>query len=307
MSNDFYHLPHQLLAGGLERFMKSYICLVNRAVHGQYPSEIHRFGHDLLKLLRKILHNYYGGTDAPTIQSDYEFLSSDPVLHRIMKILSNFGKLGRYHNLDVITGKDTDRIDPRDDWKELEISLLDPVAYAGNLELMQKDYYLKVNSQIIASLERMLRALALQFTLGRHKDPDNHLRRHWSLVSSFGTLTEFGTMDYRPTIQSQRNSSDVWEHRSDAQIEASRFPTQGVCRTQFSQEWPFRHDRVVVECRDKICPIVYIEGFAFSLNGTARSWFRYPDPHEAGLAILGKSITPFVDIAFRRRTVEKPS
>ena len=307
MSNDFYHLPHQLLASGLERFMKSYICLVHRAVHGQYTSKIRHFGHDLSKLLTEILHNYYGGRASPPIQSDYEFLSSDSVLHRILRILSNFGKLGRYHNLDIITGNHTDRIDPTADWKELEISLLDPIAYAGNWELMRRDYYSKVNSKIIASLERMLRALALQFTLGQHKDSDNHLGCHWGLVSSFGTLQEFGTTDYRPTIQSQRKSSDVWENRSNAQIEASRFPTQTVCRTQFAQEWPFKHDRVVVECRNGIFAIIYIEGFAFSLNGAARSRFRYPDPHEAGLAVLGKSVGPFIDIAFRRRTVGKPS
>jgi hypothetical protein len=28
MENDFYHLPHQLLASGLERLLKGYICLV---------------------------------------------------------------------------------------------------------------------------------------------------------------------------------------------------------------------------------------------------------------------------------------
>jgi hypothetical protein len=29
------------------------------------------------------------------------------------------------------------------------------------------------------------------------------------------------------------------------------------------------------------------------------SWLNYPDPHEVGIAIIGKSIGPFIDIAFK--------
>ena len=37
MSNDFYHLPHQLLASGFERLMKCYISLVYEGEKGSYP------------------------------------------------------------------------------------------------------------------------------------------------------------------------------------------------------------------------------------------------------------------------------
>ena len=36
MSEDFYHLPLQLLSGGLERLMKCYICLTYEAIEGKW-------------------------------------------------------------------------------------------------------------------------------------------------------------------------------------------------------------------------------------------------------------------------------
>lgn len=39
-------------------------------------------------------------------------------------------------------------------------------------------------------------------------------------------------------------------------------------------------------------------GYAFSLNGAARSHFKIPCPHDAGVAVLGKSVGPFIDMAF---------
>ena len=38
-------------------------------------------------------------------------------------------------------------------------------------------------------------------------------------------------------------------------------------------------------------------GYAFALNGAARSRYGIPDPHDAGVAILGKSVGPFIDLA----------
>ena len=81
------------------------------------------------------------------------------------------------------------------------------------------------------------------------------------------------------------------------EIEEAGYPTRVVTREGFEGDWPFRADRVVVERRGKIFYIVNIEGFAFSLNGAARSRFDVPDPHDAGVAVLGKSVSPFMDMA----------
>ena len=52
-----------------------------------------------------------------------------------------------------------------------------------------------------------------------------------------------------------------------------------------------------MECRHKLFYIVNIEGYAFALNGLAKSRFKFPFPHDSGLAVLGKSIGPFIDMA----------
>ena len=44
--------------------------------------------------------------------------------------------------------------------------------------------------------------------------------------------------------------------------------------------------------------IVHINGYAFGLNGAVRSHLKIPCPHAAGLAVLGKSVGPFIDLAF---------
>ena len=294
--NDFYHLPHQLIASGLERFMKCYLCLVHRGLHGEYPTDMKDFGHDLEELLDRILRHHFGSA-RPILREDRDFLANDTVLRRVLAILSDFGKLGRYYNLDVVSGKETNRLNPKEEWDALEGDILSPVEYANDLERLRDEYYPTVNGTIIASLERMLRALCLQFTLGGHQDPDGNMRRLWAVVSDFGTLTEFGTIDYRRSAVAHDDGDEVWEKLSDCDLARAGFPTRVVRRGDLPEEWPFSADRIVVALRDRVFAIAYIEGYAFALNGAARSRFKYPDPHAAGLARFGKSVGPFTKIA----------
>ena len=81
-----------------------------------------------------------------------------------------------------------------------------------------------------------------------------------------------------------------------------RYPTKfnsgrDIPKDEFEGDWPFRVDRVIVERRGKIFYIANIGGFAFALNGAARSHFNIPDPHDAGVAVLGKSISAFISMA----------
>lgn len=55
--------------------------------------------------------------------------------------------------------------------------------------------------------------------------------------------------------------------------------------------------KVIVECRGKWCAIVNVGGYAFALNCLATGHFKLPDPHQAGVAILGRPLFPFTDIA----------
>ena len=301
LGNTFYHLPHQLMASGFERLMKCYISLVYHGRTGSYPDTafMRSLGHDLENLLENVCKHYYGGTTRPLIRQEYTFIATDPVLHKCIRILSLFGKKGRYYNLDIVTGAAQTPIDPKNEWQALESSVEDPIPFVSNLELMYRDYYPRVHSKLIAKMERLVRAIALQFTLGDHAEQAGELRSTSVVSADFRNLSdqELGTTDYRRSVQILRHDQDNWIRRTDEEIVSSRWPTLALTEPEFEGEWPFREDRVILECQDSLFCIIYICGYAFALNGAARSRFRLPDPHDAGVAILGKSVGPFIDAA----------
>lgn len=308
MANTFYHLPHQLLASGFERLMKCYILLVHAGSRGSYPNTVFlkSVGHDLNELLQLVCKDYYGGKNRPLIKEEFDYLTTDRILHECMRILSLFGMKGRYYNLDVVTDEaDPCLINPTEEWQDLESEIEDPGPYLSDQEALYRDYFPRVHRTMIAKMERLVRAVALQFTLGDHADPDRHLAQLWSTFGDFRHLdTELGTTDYRRSVRILQQDTDRWIKRSDEEILSSDCPTRVVTRDEYREEWPFRADQVIIECRDRVFCIVNITGYAFALNGAARSRYSIPDVHAAGLAVIGKSIGPFLDLA---RTLRDPS
>ncbi len=281
MGSTFYHLPHQLLASGFERWMKCYIAVVLKGRDGAYPDRaaMKSLGHDLESLLGTICTKHYGGTQRALVQQDLAFIRTDPVLNDCVRILSLFGKMGRYYNLDVVAGAGHGPMDPRGEWEALESRVEDPIPYLGNLE-------------------RLVRAIAMQFTLGGQADPGGELRRLSVVYQEFSLRDDqFGTVDYRCSVEILRGDTDQWIRRSDQEIAASGWPSLAVSKAEFGDEWPFRDDRVTVECRDGLFCIVNIGGYDFALNGAARSRFGLPFAHDAGVAVLGKSVGPFIEMA----------
>ncbi len=301
MGSTFYHLPHQLLASGFERLMKCYVAVVRKGRDGAYPDRaaMKSLGHDLESLLDTICTEHYGGTQHPLVRQDLAFVRTDPVLRECVRILSLFGKMGRYYNLDVVAGADHGSMDPRAEWEALESRVEDPIPYLGNPERLHRDYYPRVNSALIARMERMVRTIAMQFTLGGHADPGGELRGLSVVYQEFRSLQDdhFGTVDYRRSVEILKGDADQWVRRSDQKIAASGWPSLAVSKADFGDEWPFRDERVTVECRDGLFCIVNIGGYDFALNGAARSRFRLPFAHDAGVAVLGRSVGPFIEMA----------
>ena len=301
MDNDFYHLPQQLLASGFERLIKCYFCLVYEARHGQYPDTnfLKRLGHDLQKLKQTLTDDYFATNDIPLLYDDLEYLRNDNLLERIIHVLSEFGQKARYYNLDIITGSQQPPIDPKKEWEALERDIENPTPYLSpdSTEALYRDYYPRVNSKIIARLERLFRAVAMQFTLGNH---GGKLQQLSPTIMAFITLKndDFGTTEYRRSVIISHQTKDQWSKRSKADVLNSHWPSTLISRENFNEDWPFSFDEVVIECREKLFCIINIEGYDFALNGAAKSRFGYPFPHDAGIAILGKSIGPFIDKAF---------
>lgn len=302
MSNDFYHLPHQLMASGFERLMKCYISLVYEGKKGSYPDRkyMKQLGHDLEALLERLCNEFYGGKTRPYVKKEFDFITTDQTLQECIRILSLFGKHGRYYNLDIVAGSSQSPINPREEWESLESSIEDITPFLDDTESLYRDYYPRVQSQLVAKMERLTRAIALQFTIGDHADKNGRLRQASGIYTEFRSLRdeELGTIDYRRSVQILKQEEKNWIKRSEQEIINGKWPTRIITKAEFGEEWPFRTDRVIVECRNDLYCIVHINGYAFSLNGITQSHLEVPCPHEAGVAVLGKSVGPFRDMAF---------
>jgi len=131
MSNDFYHLPQQLLASGLERLLKCYFCLVYEARNGAFPDKnfVKSIGHSLVKAKQMVINNYFESNGIPLLVADLSFLQNDVLLDEIIGILSEFGKMARYYNLEIVVGSLNPPIDPNSEWERLETKIEDPSPY----------------------------------------------------------------------------------------------------------------------------------------------------------------------------------
>jgi len=300
MENDFYHLPQQSLASGLERLMKCYICLVYEARNSRYPDfrYVKDLGHDLSGLRDRIVSEFYTTNGIPLLEDDLSFITTDARLQKIVHILSEFGKFARYYNLDVVTGNQNLPINPTEEWEALENEIEDMMPYSGPeaFESLHRDYYPRVHSQIIAKLERFVRAIAMQFTLGGH---GGKLQQFSTFFTPFRNLQDdkLGTTDYRRSVKVLQREKKNWRKRTNRKLRGSKWPTKVITQSAFTGTWPFHADRVVIECRESMFCIVNIHGYDFALNGSAASRFSLPFPHDAGEAVLGRSIGPFIDMA----------
>jgi len=301
LGNDFYHLPQQLLASGLERLLKCYFCLVYEARNGSFPdlTFLKSIGHSLADAKQKLIDEYFNANGRQLLVDDLDFLRNDALLDGIINILSEFGKMARYYNLDVVAGSPNPPINPSSEWEQLETKIEDPSPYlnSGSMDALYRDYYPRVNAKIVGMLERFVRAVCMQFTLGNHGGRLNQLM---GTVSEFIFLKdeEFGMTDYRRSVARNQQTKANWSKRSKEKALKSKWPTSLAVASDYGDRWPFRANEVVVECRDDMFCVANVKGYDFALNGSAKTRFGYPDPHDSGVAILGRSVGPFIDLAF---------
>jgi hypothetical protein len=172
---DFYHLLMLCLAGGLERLMKAIICLHVLENTGSFPTDVRDWrgskGHDLERLLSQITDECF--SDAylariPAARKDIEFLRNDPRLAEIVRVLSRFGRAARYHDLDTILGRTPSTDSPENEWKKLELDLLQEYQdWATLLQIGKVDEaYRRITGEIVRRVETLVRALCRLFTMG---------------------------------------------------------------------------------------------------------------------------------------------
>jgi len=309
MGNDFYHLPFQLLSSGLERLMKCHICLGYYELHNSYPNNktLKNYGgsngHDLIELKKTILNNYFKNQDIQALLYDEEFLTNNNDLHHLIYLLSEFGKYARYHNLDIVTSTLKPSIDVNQLWSEYKtnIVLADNKLLSKSLDIKQQHEINAIITQsTISKLEKFVRAISRQFTLGKL---GLKAQQFSPLCFDFIILSDnqIGRTDYRKeTTRYKKKERKVHKITAFDRIKRkcnSEYKYKKIKKIEYNGDWPFYADDVIVECRQKHWCVVEISGYDYALNGAAQGRYNLPSVHDAGMAILGMSIVPFIDIA----------
>lgn len=305
LNNDFYFLPFQLLSQGFERFMKAYICLGHYHKYGKLPDfkYLKKLGHDLEKLLNEIIENYYIDFNRQQFDLDNAFIKNDSDLKKLLFILSEFGKLSRYHNFDLITDNAKIGVDAKKLWEEFENAILDKEDYEKLMNFdLSHEVYQKITNHIIIVFEKFVSALSRQFIfecLGQ-----KGLQLSATTAFNFGMLYEkdYGKKDYRSqTIKYKQTPKKVHKRTMFDELQRNINPdykSRKINKEEYIGDWPFYAEEVIIECRQNHWCIITIDGLDYALNGSASGRYKLEFPHDAGMAILGKSISDFIKMAF---------
>lgn len=305
-NNNFYFLPFQLLSQGFERLMKVYLCIGHIELKNDNCSlkYIKDAGHDLNKLLQLILKEYFDTHNKPVIIDDKAFLENNEDFAELLNILSDFGRVARYHNIDIITNENYSGISPKARWIAFENRLISNTSECYD-KLLSNDgraeVYGMISRHITIIFEKYLSALGRQFlfnTLGSYG------KQLSAQVMDFAMLypNDFGKVDYRKHttryIQRRRKAHkrgvlDFWRRHFNRHYKHKKIYKRDY------EEWPFVSDSVVIECRHNNWCIVSIDGYDYALNGISKAKYKLETPHEAGTAEIGKSISKFIDLAHK--------
>ncbi len=305
-NENYYFLPFQLLSQGFERFMKCYICMAHYEIHKVYPTNSYMkndLGHDLSRLLREICDKHFDEDIHHICINDFLFLLDDVELKELMEILAEFGQKARYYNFDLITGQNVKKLSSEDRWKEFKSELI--FSKLNNFDkILDWDLGHEVHREIVRYVviifEKFVSALSRQMLYGGIGEK---AKVNSSIVFDFALIfpDKLGNRDYRnqttrfkelPKKIHKRTFFDYLQRKFNP-----KFKSKVIKKGDFDGDWPFYVDEVVVECRYSHWCIVTIEGYDYALNGAAKGRFKLENPHDAGRAIIGKSIGCFIDIA----------
>ena len=175
-SNDELHLPMQLLSQGLERLLKLTWALGRRRETGVLPTraEVKKVSHDLLRLDVEVLDLASRCGEfvrRPLIVSELTFAREDPILRAMLSALSDFAKVARYHDLDLLLGHPVAVPDIRQTWSDIESAVLklDPAwaSKAGDPGgPWWETWYATLAADLVSRLQHYIRLVAFMWTLG---------------------------------------------------------------------------------------------------------------------------------------------
>jgi hypothetical protein len=304
MSNDFYHLPFQLLSSGFERLLKSILCINFFVENDKLPSLKYLKdggnGHDILNLKNLFLKDLFVA-EVPVTEKDGQFLSNDDLLQKLLHLLTEFGKYSRYHNLNILLNMESQSLDVGSEWQLIESQILEEKELLDKLMNSEKNDLIieEVTKHIIIKLERFTRSICRQFTLGKL---GNLGPRFTGYIGDFIYLQdkELGTINYNvDTSFIQENRYEAHKRNMFDKLKSkikSDYIRKSIQKKEF-EEWPFYVDEVEIECRENYWFVVSIDGYDYALNGAAASRYKLPNVHKYGVAKKGLSIHQIIDKA----------
>ena len=295
-ANDFYFMPLLLLSQGIERFLKSYIIAykIEKEENLLFDEELRT--HDLLKLLDFIRKKYYAVGPRDIDIKDEQYLSRNAHLKRVLAILSDFGKNGRYYNINYLI--DPKSISPILEWEKLErdLSSLTEKEWfkPKDIEELNK-YYKKVTNEVVIIIEKFLSILSRQHIFGNESNVFRGVTMPNFAFFECMYDGDYGKTDY--TIVQKECGSDYVPHKRmfiDKLKSLLFYKQKKVSRKQYGENWPFKSESAILESRDGRYYIVIIEGHEYALNGKTSSWLKLPTPNKAGVVISYKSTDKFL-------------
>ena len=83
------------------------------------------------------------------------------------------------------------------------------------------------------------------------------------------------------------------------------FKWKKINKLDYDGDWPFYAEEVIIECRQKHWCVITIDGHDYALNGSAKGRYKLENPLDAGMAVIGKSISDFIQMALELNKAKK--
>lgn len=296
-ANDFYFMPLLLLSQGIERFLKSYIIAykIEKEENQLFDEELRT--HDLLKLLDFIRKKYYAVGPRDIDIKDEQYLSRNAHLKRVLAILSDFGKNGRYYNINYLIAPKS--ISPIFEWEKLErdLSSLTEKEWfkPKDIEELNK-YYKKVTNEVVIIIEKFLSILARQHIFGNESKVFRGMTMPNFAFFEYMYDGDYGKTDY--TVIKKENEYNFHKRTFFDKLKTVMYyKHKKISRQQYDGEWPFKSDSIVLESRKGNSYFAIIDGYEYALDGKTASKLKLLTPEKGGVVIACKSTNEFLKIA----------
>lgn len=156
-------------------------------------------GHDLVFLKRELGEIIDNNRDL-VCQEDYDIIITDRLVLQIFEVLSEFGKRGRYFNLDAVLGK-AQQFNVQNEWDKIEKKV--GIEYFGLdkyyeivVDPKKLDYlFQNTNKIIVSKLEKLFRALTRLFLKKNFSEKGNNLLFEVEVFTDLED-SDFGKTDY---------------------------------------------------------------------------------------------------------------